>query len=83
RVELDVGGEAVVLVAGRLVGSPGQLPLGDDGEEADPAGPLPRHLVDELTCVASWIDGEGRRARLLHCEEGWASPLPPLPRYNR
>jgi len=81
RVELDVGGEAVVLVAGRLAGPTSQLPLGDD-DEANPAGPLPRHLLDELACVASWIDGEGRRARLLHCEEWWASPLPPLPRFE-
>ncbi|MDP8937374.1 MAG: DEDD exonuclease domain-containing protein [Actinomycetota bacterium] len=82
RLELDVGGEAVVLVNGRLVGPPGQLPLVDEGDDADPAGPLPRHLVDELACVASWIDGEGRRARLLHCDEGWVSPLPVLPRYE-
>lgn len=82
RVELEVGGEPVVLVNGRLAGPAGQLALVDDGDQPDPGAPLPRHLVDELAWVASWIDGDGRRARLVHCDDGWASPLPALPLYE-
>ncbi len=48
----------------------------------DPGSPLPRHLVDEVACVAAWLDAEGRSARLVSCEGPWASALPALPRYE-
>ncbi len=88
RVELDVDGARVVLAGGRLTPS-GPLALFDadhaavDPEPAvDPTAPLPRHLVDELSCVAAWLDAEGRSARLISCEGPWSSPLPVLPRYE-
>jgi hypothetical protein len=61
----------------------GQLELPADEEPvADPDQPLPRHLVDELSCVASWLESEARRVRLVHCEGPWALPLPRLPRFE-
>jgi len=32
--------------------------------------------------VASWLDAEARRVRLLHCEGSWAVPLPRPPRFE-
>jgi DNA polymerase-3 subunit epsilon len=95
RVELDVDGRRVVLAAGRLAaaGDPGgSLALFDadnppDGPAHEPAepsegAPLPRHLVDEVACVAAWLDAEGRSARLVSCEGPWTSPLPAISRYE-
>ncbi len=88
RVELDVDGSRVVLAGGRLSPS-GPLALFDadnptDAESAavDPGTPLPRHLVDEVACVAAWLDAEGRSARLISCDGSWASALPLLPRFE-
>ena len=83
RLELDVaegpdGGAArrrLVLAGGCLVDGPEALPL-PAGGDPDPDAPLPRHLVDELSCVASWLDAEAHRVRLVHCDGELASPLP-------
>jgi DNA polymerase-3 subunit epsilon len=81
----------LVLTAGRLprrgaTGTPGQLVLAtpdpEDDAASDPEQPLPRHLVDELSCVASWLEAEARRVRLVHCEGRWAMPVPRLPRFE-
>jgi len=58
---------------------PERPPERDAGPERAGA-PLPRHLVDELACVASWLDAEAHRVRLVHCEGELASFLPPIPR---
>jgi DNA polymerase-3 subunit epsilon len=88
RVEIEVAGDAgarprrLVLRRGRLVTEAGgQLSL-VDGEDPGPELPLPRHLVDELTCVVSWLEAEARTVRLLHCEEPWSMPVPRLPRFE-
>ena len=87
RMEIEVSGEPgtpagparrLVLARGRLVGEPSLL----DEDAPHPDQPLPRHLVDELSCVASWLDAEVRRVRLIHCEEPWTLPLPRLPRFE-
>jgi DNA polymerase III subunit epsilon len=86
RMEIEVGGRRLVLTGGRLADDdPGQLTLlgGDsDDEEVDPDQPLPRHLVDELTCVASWLEAESRSVRVLHCEGPWSLPVPRLPKFE-
>lgn len=91
RIELEVGGSRVVLAGGRLATTgdpvPGTLPLVDpdppsEAGDDDPDRPLPRHLLDEVACVAAWLDGEGRSARLVSCQEPWTSPLPAIPRYE-
>ena len=95
RVVLDVDGSRVVLAGGRLAAAggvgPGPLALFDADhppepseppEPDDPGTPLPRHLVDEVACVAAWLDAEGRSARLVSCEGQWISPLPAIPRYE-
>ena len=94
RMELEVlagpgpgggpsGPRRLVLRGGRLAGDVGQLSLLDDDEE-DPGAdqPLPRNLVDELSCVASWLEAEARTVRVLHCEGPWSFPVPRLPRFE-
>jgi DNA polymerase-3 subunit epsilon len=61
-----------------LWGAPG--PSEPDPARPETGAPLPRHLVDELACVASWLDAEAHRVRLVHCEGELASWLPPIPR---
>jgi DNA polymerase-3 subunit epsilon len=81
RMELDVSGRRLVLTAGRLSGDDGQLDLLDD-DAPGPEAPLPRHLVDELSCVASWLDAEATSVRLVHCDQPWSVPVPRLPRFE-
>jgi DNA polymerase-3 subunit epsilon len=54
------------------------LPLG--GGRSD--GPVPRHLIDELACVAAWIDAKASRLRLVACDAGLSLPVAPLPRFD-
>ncbi|MFN2608258.1 MAG: DEDD exonuclease domain-containing protein [Acidimicrobiales bacterium] len=85
----------LVLASGRLLGGEGQLDLdlgldllpapglaggaaAEDGS-GPPGLPLPRHLADELACVASWLDAEAARVRLIRCDGELASRLPPIP----
>jgi DNA polymerase III subunit epsilon len=44
--------------------------------------PLPRDLADELSCVATWLDTKAHTLRIVHCDEGLASQLPPLPSFE-
>ncbi len=44
--------------------------------------PVARDEVDELLCVARWLDAQAGRVRLVHSERGLASPLPALPTYE-
>jgi DNA polymerase-3 subunit epsilon len=53
------------------------------GLENPPAGPaaglpLPADLVDEMGCIARWLDAEAERVRVVHCEGGLASAFPPI-----
>jgi len=50
--------------------------------EAADAPPPPLDLVDELTCVASWLDEQAHRIRLVDAEHGLASRLPRLPSFE-
>ena len=81
RMEIEVLGRRLVLSGGRLAGAEGQLDLGDT-DDPGPETPLPRHLVDELSCVASWLEAEAASVRLVHCEEPWSVPVPRLPRFE-
>jgi DNA polymerase III subunit epsilon len=87
RLMVDLPGEGgAVLCGGRLVESwnaagsgPGLLT--EAIEPGDPrATPLRREAVDELACVAGWLDARAARVRVLECEGGLAWPLPRLPR---
>jgi DNA polymerase-3 subunit epsilon len=75
------------LRSGRLVRSwrgddaQGVLDPGDAAEPPAAGTPLPRDLADELACVASWLDEQAARVRLVHCDGELASPLPRLPSY--
>jgi DNA polymerase-3 subunit epsilon len=71
----------IVLAAGRLVDDPDALDLRpvDDARAGAPVAP---DLVDELSCVAAWLDAEAHRVRLVHCEGELSSPLPCLPSFR-
>jgi hypothetical protein len=43
---------------------------------------VPKHLVDELQCVASWLDERAPRVRVVHCDDGLASRLPLVPTFT-
>jgi hypothetical protein len=95
-VIVDVGGARAELREGRLVrcGPPdGQLAFdASDTTSTEPprllvgadrlASPLPRELADELACVASYLETEARRVRLVHSEGGLSSPYPRLPSFE-
>jgi DNA polymerase-3 subunit epsilon len=83
-VELDLGdGSRVELDGGRLLRawSLGELAL-DVACGPPPACTtswVPADLADELVCVASWLDKNARKVRLVHCDGTLASRLPAVP----
>src|SRR5205823_3296399 len=81
RVELEAAGEGRAVLDGGRLQRAGTLPFpGDDDVDGD--GPLPRHLADEVACVAEWLDARAAAIRLVSCDGELASPLPRLPRYE-
>jgi DNA polymerase-3 subunit epsilon len=90
RLTVEVPGEGgAVLEGGRLVATwgqdGGQVTLVGPGPDAGGSwvdGPLPRHLADEVSAVAAWLDARAARVRVLACEGEWSSLLPRLPRYE-
>jgi DNA polymerase-3 subunit epsilon len=58
--------------------APGALPI----ETAGPADLIPKERVDELLCVASWLDQRANRLRLASCSGTLASDLPAVPRFQ-
>jgi DNA polymerase-3 subunit epsilon len=76
RMVLELpGGVGVELDGGRLVrswtGAALPLPLDD--------GPLPHHAADEVACIASWLDKEAHRVRVVSCDGELASAVAALP----
>jgi hypothetical protein len=53
----------------------------DDAAD-ETTGPVPKHLADELACVARWLDARTASVRLVACEGTLAWPLPRLPRFD-
>jgi DNA polymerase III subunit epsilon len=45
---------------------------------ADEHPPCPRHLADEVLCVARWLDEQAHEVRIVHCDEGLSWPASPL-----
>jgi DNA polymerase-3 subunit epsilon len=82
-VELDLGnGCRVELDGGRLLRAwtVGELALGVACEPpaASTTNWIPAELADELACVASWLDKNAPKVRLVHCDGTLASALPAL-----
>jgi len=48
----------------------------------DPDRPLPRHLVDEVACVAGWLEAEAHRVRIEHADHPLAAPAQVLPSFT-
>ena len=84
RVRLRLpDGSGAELEAGRLLQAwaPGEEPDTHPSGAArldleQPLPPLDRQLVDELNCVASWLDRSAHELVLAHCEGELASTLP-------
>ena len=57
------------------------LPLGTGPEPPPVDRPLPAALVDEVGCIAGWLDAEAGRVRLEHSDQGLASKLSRLPAF--
>jgi DNA polymerase-3 subunit epsilon len=81
RVELRGG--RLRRVAPRRHGSePFSTPLFDEHDDALAAdAPLPRHLADELACVAAWLDANAHRVRIVYGDTPLSEPYPPLPSF--
>lgn len=81
RLELDLGADQRRLVfRGGLLGP--QAGVDVEGPDPGPGTPVPRHLADELACVARWLDTEAARVKLVACEGELSWPLPRLPRFE-
>ena len=82
RLEIDVAGENPrrLVFRGGLLGP--QAGIGAGPTDPGPHAPVPRHLADELACVASWLDAEAAHVRVVRCEGELSSPSAPLPRYE-
>ena len=84
RVRLRLpDGSGAELEAGRLLQAwaPGEEPDTHPSGAAQldleqPLPPLERQLVDELNCVASWLDRSAHELVIAHCEGELASTLP-------
>jgi DNA polymerase III subunit epsilon len=83
RLAIEVGDGGAELVGGRLVASWAgtQPPLPAADVVIDPSTPVARDEVDELLCVARWLDERAAHVRITHCDGGLATPLPDLPRF--
>jgi DNA polymerase III subunit epsilon len=49
-----------------------------DGDQVEPGTPVPRHLADELACIAAWLEQRADTTRVEHCDEGLSFPVLPL-----
>jgi hypothetical protein len=80
RLALEIDGTPAVVSHGRLVA------MGDVApsllEDAAPVGPLPKHLADEVSCVAASLEQRAARVRLVSCDGTLAWPLPRLPSFE-
>jgi DNA polymerase-3 subunit epsilon len=86
RIELDLGaGVRVELDGGRLTHTGPQPTLfTDDAADASDGAEgawIPKILVDELACVASWLEANAGRFTLVHCDSGLASRVAHLPSF--
>jgi excinuclease UvrABC nuclease subunit len=80
RVTIEVDGTPAVVAHGRL------LAVGDTApsllEDETYTGPLPKHLADEVSCVAAFLEQRAARVRLVSCDGTLAWPLPRLPSFE-
>jgi len=83
RVVIELPGRGrAELFDGRFVrawSDDGTLALGGHcDEDGAPTGPLPRHVADEVWCVAGWLEQKAAQVRLVHCDNGLTSAYPPI-----
>jgi len=78
RAELRNG----MLVRAWPEGEPPSLALEDALEVPHVDGPVPRHLADELSTVAGWLEAEAARVRVEHCDGELSMPVGALPAFT-
>ena len=77
-VQAWAGDRPLPLATGSAAAAQLSLPLGS----AASSGPVSCDVADELACVVGWLDANASRLRLVHCDGGLASTLPPLPTFE-
>jgi DNA polymerase III subunit epsilon len=88
RIEVELDGEqgGAVIDRGRLVstwGSEGPPPLTLAlDQRPSPVLPLAPDAVDEVACVAAWLDANAARLRLVSVEAGWSWPSAKVPKFE-
>ena len=87
RIDLHIGEIRFEFDHGRLLnsGKDGTLALGLALAPADVVAlhlPLPRHAVDEVLCIARYLDANSARISLLHCSGQWTELVNRLPSFE-
>lgn len=82
RVEIQLDGEGSVVIDGGLLRDEDRLGL--DCGAGGPGQPVPRHLVDEVAVITSWLERLPTRAsaRIVDCDQGLAWPADRLPSFE-
>ncbi|MCU1499047.1 MAG: dnaQ [Acidimicrobiales bacterium] len=62
--------------------APDALTAASGGDPSVRGLPVPKALADELACVASWLDKEAGRIRVIHSDRGLTSAYPALPSFE-
>jgi hypothetical protein len=83
------GGAGAVLDGGRLVAAwrDGELALdascslAPPADDPDRAAPASAAVAAEVLAVASWLDTNARRVRIMHADRPLSSPLTRLPTF--
>ena len=87
RIDLRIGSVVFELDHGRLESASldGTLAMGlslAPPPLAEIDRPLPRETVDEVLCIARYLDANVHRVELLSCSGAWAQPIAPLPSFE-
>lgn len=84
RLRVEWSGGGAEIVGGRLVRAwaGDQEPLALDDPVEGVGATLGRDEVDELLCIARWLDEQAGAVRIVHCEGGLASPVTRLPAFT-
>lgn len=52
-------------------------------KETPPYGPIPCEQLDELLCIAQWIEANATSLQIIHSDNGYATELPRIDRFER
>ena len=78
-LEIETGERVIRIDHGRIRFGDGRA---DPTKAPSITAPVPRHLVDELAIVASWLDRRSTATRVRHADAGLAWPISRPPRFE-